>query len=68
MLAMASSRPALALNLRNRIAHHEAIFFSDLRNRHVEILRLARTIDPEAARYVAGLSRIEDLLDEMPAT
>ncbi|HEU5106527.1 MAG TPA: hypothetical protein VFU11_11885 [Solirubrobacterales bacterium] len=56
------------LHFRNRIAHHEAIFFSDLRNRHVEILRLARAIDPEAARYIAGLSRIKDLLGEMPAT
>jgi hypothetical protein len=54
------------LHFRNRIAHHEAIFFSDLRGRHGEILQLARVIDPEASRYIAGLSRIDDLLSDMP--
>ena len=54
------------LHFRNRIAHHEAIFFSDLSDRHEQILRLASTIDPEAARYIAGLSRIEGLLRERP--
>lgn len=54
------------LHFRNRIAHHEAIFFSDLRARHRQILRLAGTIDPEAERYIAALSRVEPLLLEMP--
>lgn len=36
------------LHFRNRIAHHEAIFSSDLRARHDQILTLAGIIDPEA--------------------
>jgi hypothetical protein len=54
------------LHFRNRIAHHEAIFFSDLRSKHEEILQLAKAIDPEAARYIAGVSRVGELLREMP--
>lgn len=54
------------LHFRNRVAHHEAIFFSDLRGRHHQILRLANAIDPAAARYIAALSRVEKLLLEMP--
>ncbi|HEX6153870.1 MAG TPA: hypothetical protein VFZ19_10150 [Solirubrobacterales bacterium] len=54
------------LHFRNRIAHHEAIFSSDLEERHRQILRLAGIIDPEAERYIATLSRVETLLPEMP--
>jgi len=54
------------LHFRNRIAHHEAIFSSDLKVRHGQILRLARLIDAEAERYIASLSRVEELLLEMP--
>jgi hypothetical protein len=54
------------LHFRNRIAHHEAIFSSDLGVRHQQILRLAGTIDLEAELYIAGLSRVDELLLEMP--
>jgi hypothetical protein len=54
------------LHFRNRIAHHEAILHSDLRARHAQILRLAEIIDPEAAQYIDGLSRVETLLLEKP--
>lgn len=54
------------LHFRNRIAHHEAIFFSDLSGRHDQILQLATAIDPEAAQFIASVSRIEERLREMP--
>ncbi|MDQ3725899.1 MAG: Abi family protein [Actinomycetota bacterium] len=54
------------LHFRNRIAHHEAIFSSDLRARHRQISTLAGIIDPEAARYIEEISRVEKLLLEMP--
>jgi hypothetical protein len=54
------------LHFRNRIAHHEAIFSSDLQARHQQILRLAGSIDPEAELYIAALSRVDELLLEMP--
>jgi hypothetical protein len=54
------------LHFRNRIAHHEAIFFSNLERQHARILRLAGLIDPEAERYIAAQSRVEKLLLEKP--
>lgn len=54
------------LHFRNRIAHHEAIFSSDLDARHDQILTLAGTIDTEAQGYIAALSRVKKLLLEMP--
>lgn len=54
------------LHFRNRIAHHEAIFSSDLGVRHEQILGLAGIIDPEAEQYIAALSRVEPFLAEMP--
>lgn len=54
------------LHFRNRIAHHEAIFFSNLERQHARIVRLARLIDEEAERYIAGQSRVEELLLEKP--
>ncbi len=54
------------LHFRNRIAHHEAIFSSDLQARYGQILALAEIIDPEAARYIEEISRVEKLLLEMP--
>lgn len=53
-------------HFRNRIAHHEAIFFSDLERQHARILRLAGLIDPEAERYIARQSRAEGLLTAKP--
>jgi hypothetical protein len=54
------------LHFRNRIAHHEAIFSSDLDSRHDQILTLAGIIDTEAQAYIAALSRVKKLLLEMP--
>lgn len=54
------------LHFRNRIAHHEAIFSGDLKKQHGKLIDLARLIDPEAADYIAALSRVEKLLLEKP--
>jgi Abi-like protein len=54
------------LHFRNRIAHHEAIFSSNLHRQHGRILELARRIDEEAKGYLVSLSRIEQLLREKP--
>ena len=54
------------LHFRNRIAHHEAIFSSDLTGQHARILRLAGLIDIEAEGYIESLSRVQGLLLEMP--
>lgn len=54
------------LHFRNRVAHHEPIFFSNLERHHSRILELARLIDEEAKRYIASLSRVEQLLRERP--
>lgn len=54
------------LHFRNRVAHHESIFSSDLTGQHRRILRLAGIIDREAEAYIADLSRVEHLLTEKP--
>lgn len=54
------------LHFRNRIAHHEAIFSSDLQKQHNRILGLAGVIDEEAEPYIASLSRVEQLLRKKP--
>jgi len=54
------------LHFRNRIAHHEAIFSSDLTGQHARILRLAGLIDAEAEGYIESLSRVKSLLLDMP--
>lgn len=48
---------------RNRVAHHEAIFSLDLKEKHQEQLGLAELIDGEAQLYIAALSRVELLLE-----
>lgn len=54
------------LHFRNRIAHHEAIFSSNLLGQHDRILCLAGAIDREAEGYIGSLSRVERLLREKP--
>lgn len=54
------------LHFRNRVAHHEPIFFSNLERHHARVLELASLIDEEAALYIAALSRVEQLLREKP--
>lgn len=54
------------VHFRNRIAHHEAIFSSDLAEQQERHLALAGLIDSEARSYIAALSRVEKLLLEQP--
>jgi Abi-like protein len=61
-----ASQAGSILHFRNRIAHHEAIFFSDLTARHDQILQLAGAIDAEAARYIQNVSSVEALLSGRP--
>ena len=52
--------------LRNRIAHHQAIFDLPLEERFEQAMDLLRWIDPELEAWVYGLSRVPALLDERP--
>jgi Abi-like protein len=54
------------LHFRNRIAHHEPIFFSNLHRHHDRILELAGLIDEDAVLYIGSLSRVEQLLRDKP--
>jgi hypothetical protein len=54
------------LHFRNRVAHHESVFSSDLVGHHDRILKLAGIIDPEAKRYIAAQSRVCELLLAKP--
>jgi hypothetical protein len=53
--------------LRNRIAHHQAIFDLPLEERFEQAVELLGWIDPELKEWVRGLSRVPALLDERPA-
>lgn len=52
--------------LRNRVAHHEAIFSLDLQRKLDQHLELAAIIDAEARNYIQRLSRVEKLILEKP--
>jgi Abi-like protein len=62
-------RKALAriLQLRNQIAHHEAIFARNLAKDHETLLNVAALIDPEAAPYIAERSKVVELLPLRPS-
>lgn len=53
-------------NLRNRIAHHQAIFDLPLEERFEQAMDLLRWIDPDLERWVDGLCRVPDLLNKRP--
>ena len=53
--------------LRNDIAHHKAILKLPIHDRHRDILDLAAAVDPAAAEWIAGLSRVPELLAQRPA-
>ncbi|WP_024800022.1 hypothetical protein [Nocardia sp. BMG51109] len=53
-------------NLRNRIAHHQAIFDLPLEERFEQAMDLLRWIDADLERWVVGLCRVPALLDERP--
>jgi hypothetical protein len=61
-------RRALArtLQLRNQIAHHEAIFARDLAKDHALLLSVAGLIDPEAQLYIGEHSKVVALLPLRP--
>lgn len=54
-------------NLRNRIAHHQAIFALPLEERYEQAMDILRWIDPDLADWVAGMCRVPRLLDGRPA-
>ena len=56
------------LQLRNQIAHHEAIFGRNLGKDYETVLELSSWIDPEAHRYFRRISQIEGLLELQPST
>lgn len=55
------------LQLRNQIAHHEAVFERDLHNDHQVLLDTVGLIDTEARVYIAGLSKVDALLSRTPS-
>jgi hypothetical protein len=59
---------ARTLQLRNQIAHHEAIFDRNLEKDHKVLLEITALIDADARDYIAGLSHVEDLLLQRPSS
>ncbi len=57
---------ARILQLRNQIAHHEAIFGRNLAKDRDVLLQIAALIDTEAGDYIAKLSTIDELLSRRP--
>jgi hypothetical protein len=53
--------------LRNRIAHHQNISELPLEDRFEQAMELLGWMDPDLERWVRGLSRVPDLLNERPA-
>jgi hypothetical protein len=53
--------------LRNAIAHQKAIFKLPIHERHRDVLDLAGAVDPAAAEWIAGVSRVPELLPRTPA-
>ncbi|GGI39246.1 hypothetical protein GCM10010988_23110 [Cnuibacter physcomitrellae] len=48
--------------LRNRVAHHEPIYRTDLVRTRDRMVRVAGYVDPDAARLIMALDRSEDLV------
>ena len=53
-------------NLRNRIAHHQAIFDQPLEERFEQAMELLGWIDPDLERWVAEICRVPHVLDTRP--
>lgn len=53
--------------LRNRIAHHEPIYRRNLQDDFNGMLSVASWISPDAAAWVANLSRVPSVLAQRPA-
>jgi hypothetical protein len=54
-------------SVRNRVAHHEPIHCLDITARHQEVLLAASWINPAAAAWIAGTSRVTSVLQLRPA-
>jgi hypothetical protein len=52
--------------LRNRVAHHEPVFESDLPGHFRDVVRLAELVEADAGRWFRDISRVEALLAERP--
>ncbi|MGO4860028.1 Abi family protein [Arthrobacter sp. 2MCAF14] len=53
-------------NLRNRVAHHQAIFDLPLEERYEQAMELLSWIDPALEQWVSHLCRVPGLLDDRP--
>jgi hypothetical protein len=53
--------------LRNDIAHHKSILDVPVAERHRDLLDLAASVDPAAAEWIAGISRVEAVLSQAPS-
>ncbi|WP_431836509.1 hypothetical protein [Cellulomonas sp. Y8] len=53
--------------LRNRVAHHEPLILTDLLAYHRVAARLVRAIDPDLGSWVAGISRVPEVVRSKPA-
>ncbi|MFE0777824.1 hypothetical protein [Streptomyces sp. NPDC058861] len=64
---VAVENPVMQLHvLRNRIAHHESIWHLPLAGYRDNIQTVLGFIDPAVASWVAGTSRIDEVLDRRP--
>jgi hypothetical protein len=54
-------------NLRNRIAHHQAIFDLPLQERYEQAMEILAWISPELRAWVDATCRVSSLLDHAPA-
>ena len=52
--------------LRNRLAHHEAVFFRHLEQDLRDAYLVARAIDPQVEQWIRSQSRVEALLEIRP--
>jgi len=55
------------LHLRNDIAHHQSLLNDPVEARHRDLLDVAAAIDPAAAVWIGGISRVPELLAGAPA-
>jgi hypothetical protein len=59
--------PVVRLNdFRNRLAHHERVWTTPLRELHTEMILLLAYMDEDLSRWVADQSRVEELLSSCP--
>jgi hypothetical protein len=51
---------------RNRLAHHETIIGKPIERYHNEMLAIADLIDHDARAWIAGISRVEEVIQQRP--